>query len=126
MIALVHSVDVLGDAAEACLRAEGHEVTHLGSSEQLAKARPDVIVLSCASLPQFLELISIARARVPDAYVCVIASVPDMETVWFLKLGADACLVPPHSRLELLARVEAAVRRIPHRSAVRYGDFVLR
>lgn len=101
------------------LQQAGHRVTVAGSAEEalvlIQKNRPD-LVLSDIHLPGLsgLKLCEIikgtpATASLPFILVTVMGKTP--EKVQGLRLGADDYLAKPYDPQELVARVEAVLRR---------------
>lgn len=99
------------------LSAEGYRVSHAGdfaaAAAALASGRDEIILLDLM-LPggSGMDLLRAMRARGDTRPVLVLtarASVP--ERVVGLKLGADDYLPKPFDSMELLARMEALLRR---------------
>lgn len=100
----------------AALRADGFEVTAVGSGEQaVVSARaldPDVIVLDLG-LPGIDGIETCRQLReVTDAYVVMLTSRDDeIDKIVGLAAGADDYMTKPFSPRELVARVRAMLRR---------------
>ena len=92
-------------------------------------ARPDLIVLDL-NMPRMDGWQTLERIReVSDVPVLVLTGrAAELETVRGLKAGADDYVTKPFRRQELLARVEALLRRRPPRddAAEAYEDGLLR
>jgi two-component system alkaline phosphatase synthesis response regulator PhoP len=106
-------VMTLGDR----LRAEGYEVEAAGNGEHgLARARTgafDLVLLDVA-LPLrngFDVLRDLRQQRVDTPVVMLTARGQVVDRVLGLKLGADDYLPKPFDAMELLARIEAVLRR---------------
>ena len=117
-VLLVHGEKPLRDAARAMLELAGHavqEAHELTSAWRLVEtARPDLILLPWTSSKPVRE--SLARLRedsaTRQARVIVWAAQSDIhEAVNALEFGADDCLAVPFDRAELVARVNACLRR---------------
>lgn len=94
--------------------ADGHRGIELAKS-----AEYDLLLLDLA-LPQVpgLEILRQVREVLPTRPVIVLtAKGSETDRVAGLKLGADDYIVKPFSILELLARIEAVLRRSPGRPA---------
>jgi two-component system, OmpR family, phosphate regulon response regulator OmpR len=93
--------------AEALCR-HGQDVTPLAEPDELQRLPqpPDVVVLD--------SLAALQRLRGHDRRLPVILAATaddELERILALELGADDCLRPPLSGRELLARVQAVLRR---------------
>jgi DNA-binding response OmpR family regulator len=107
------------DVAEA---ANGREAVRLFHDR-----RPDLVVLDVA-MPELDGWATLERIRdVSDAPVLMLtARAGDADKVRGLRAGADDYLTKPFAREELLARVEALLRRAPEASVrERYEDEVV-
>jgi DNA-binding response OmpR family regulator/signal transduction histidine kinase len=101
------------------LRARGYEVEEAdrcaAACRAVAERRPDVVLLDVA-LPDgdgfsLLEALSAARAAEPFAAVFLSARGEIADKVRGLRLGADDYLTKPFDAQELVARVDAVLRR---------------
>ena len=120
----------------AYLEREGYRVfVAANGSEaiQIARAtRPDIIVLDIM-LPAMsgLEVLSTLRSE-SDVYVIMLtAKTEEVDKIVGLNMGADDYLTKPFSPRELVARINAALRRMTQRSVsketqvYRFEDVVL-
>ncbi|OLR92881.1 response regulator transcription factor [Actinokineospora bangkokensis] len=96
------------------LRARGHGVLHVGTAAQARELRPEVeLVLLDLGLPDgdgFEVLRDLRRASAIPVLVLT-ARDAERDVVRGLRLGADDYLVKPVRLGELLARIDAVVRR---------------
>ena len=105
------------------LRVTGYQVTEAADGEaglQAALRRDVGLVLLDLLLPRLdgLEVLAELRRARPGLPVIVLtARGSEDDRVRGLKMGADDYVVKPFSARELLARVEAVLRRTPGRSA---------
>lgn len=107
----------VGRALRDVLSANGYAVTlvHRGADVLLRHAEAQVILLDLG-LPDIdgLEVLRKLR-RVDDVVVIVLTARDDERSVVLaLRLGADDYLTKPVRLAELLARIEASVRRYRH------------
>ena len=107
------------DALERGLRLEGFEVTAVASGEEaLAVAdshRPDVVVLDVGlSGIDGVEVVRRVRAAGNDVPICILSARVEVgDRVTGLEAGADDYLVKPFVLEELVARLNALLRRRP-------------
>ncbi|MGP3966580.1 glycosyltransferase [Streptomyces sp. 6N223] len=104
------------------LLAAGHEVVHAAPGEvtaRVAHAQPDAVVLlddAGGTIADRLAVIREVRAA-PDGQVLpLLAITPDprpADVADMLRAGADDCLADASDPLELSARIEARLRRLP-------------
>ncbi len=113
---VVHSLRFNGYAvAEAADEASG-----LAAAQAWA-AQPFDLLLLDLNLPggDGLEILRAVRARSAATPVIILTARADEEDrVKGLRLGADDYVVKPFSAMELLARIEAVLRRSPSRPAL--------
>ncbi|MFN3340040.1 MAG: response regulator [Dietzia sp.] len=116
----------LADLVASYLRRDGFEVTVTGDgAEAVTLARsvdPDVIVLDLG-LPGLdgIEVCRRIRAH-SDAYVVMLtARTDEVDTLIGLSVGADDYMTKPFSPRELMARIQAMLRR-PRGPATGYDD----
>jgi DNA-binding response OmpR family regulator len=121
-VLIVEDAPDAAELATAVMRSAGFDTsvaaTAAAAEEQVRAVRPDVILLDlglpdadgtdlCRSLRSF-----------SDAYIVMVTSRDDeVDKVLGLKLGADDYVTKPYSPREVLARIEALLRR--PRAAVR-------
>jgi DNA-binding response OmpR family regulator len=134
-VLIVEDAPEAAELATALLRNAGYETSTAATGEaalDLARAhRPDVILLDLG-LPDTdgTDLCSSLRAF-SDAYIVMLTSRSDeIDKVLGLKLGADDYVTKPYSPRELLARLEAALRRSRPMEAAgsserRLGDLIV-
>jgi DNA-binding response OmpR family regulator len=106
------------------LRFSGHEVLQAangttGRAESL-RANVDLVLLDLVLPgPSGLEILAAVREARPTLPVIILtARGEESDRVHGLRLGADDYVVKPFSVRELLARVEAVLRRSPERPSV--------
>ena len=132
-ILVVEDDEAMAVALQDGFTYEGHEVTRARDGEEgLRMAReesPEVMILDIM-LPKMTGLEVCKRLRSEGSELPIImltARGQEIDKVLGLKLGADDYVTKPFSFMELMARVEAVLRRSqPHRqedaSAYRIGD----
>ncbi|MEU4395422.1 response regulator transcription factor [Kribbella sp. NPDC023855] len=107
----------VGRALRDVLSANGYAVTlvHRGADVLLRHAEAQVILLDLG-LPDIDGLEVLRKLRRVDDVVVIVLTCRDDErsVVLALRLGADDYLVKPVRLAELLARMEASVRRYRH------------
>lgn len=115
-VLIVEDAPDAAELATAVMRSAGFDTsvaaTAAAAMEQALASRPDVILLDlglpdgdgtdlCRSLREF-----------SDAYILMVSSRDDeVDKVLGLKLGADDYVTKPYSPREVLARIEALLRR---------------
>ncbi|MDD3354490.1 response regulator transcription factor [Zoogloea sp.] len=116
-ILIVEDDPLLADGVAQLLRGAGFTADYVGSGEQaeaaLATETFDLMVLDIG-LPGIdgLELLSRLRARHNPIHVLMLTARDALnERVRGLNLGADDYLTKPFAAVELLARVQALLRR---------------
>src|SRR5919202_642078 len=108
------------------LEGEGYRVWHAqdaaAAEELLGEARPDLVLLDIM-LPDTdgLVLCSELRARWPAPVVLLSATQRKSDPIIGLRLGADDFIAKPFDARELLARIEAILRRAAG-SRSQHGD----
>ena len=116
-VLVVEDEDVIRDAVVTMLARAGFETAEAsdGISALAAARRSDVdLVLLDLILPKLdgFEVLKKLRAQHPSPPVIIVsARASEDDRVYGLELGADDYIVKPFSRRELLARVEAVLRR---------------
>jgi two-component system alkaline phosphatase synthesis response regulator PhoP len=118
-ILIVDDEEDIRELLMAYLEKEGYQVIEASDGEQALRAArqhsPDVVVLDIM-LPKLsgLEVLSTLR-RESDVYVIMLtARTEEVDKLVGLNMGADDYLTKPFSPRELVARVNAALRRITH------------
>lgn len=118
-ILIVDDEDDIRELIAAYLEKEGFQVAEAEDGEKAIHAarefKPDVIILDIM-LPKMsgLEVLSTLR-RESDVYVLMLtAKTEEVDKLVGLNMGADDYLTKPFSPRELVARVNAAMRRITH------------
>jgi two-component system alkaline phosphatase synthesis response regulator PhoP len=98
---------------------------------QAEQHKPDLVVLDLL-MPQVdgLEVTRRLRAEMPEtAIIMLTARVEEMDRILGLKMGADDYVTKPFSPRELVARVEAVLRRVERRvferEILEVGDLTL-
>jgi DNA-binding response OmpR family regulator len=120
-ILVVEDDKLLGDLLVKQLEDEGYEVVRAADGEEgLNLAReisPDLCLLD-VMLPKLdgLSLCRILRKEINTSIILLTARASEVDRVIGLDTGADDYIVKPFSAPELLARVRAALRRIPNQS----------
>ncbi len=118
MILVIDDESKLRELVGDYLRRDGFAVVEAGTGraalDVIARARPDLVILDLG-LPDVDGedlLRSFRRQNLPVVVLTAKASEP--ERVAGLRAGADDYLVKPFSPRELIARVEAVLRRSGH------------
>jgi DNA-binding response OmpR family regulator len=116
-ILVVEDEALIADAIAARLRSEGHEVHVAGDGPTgvafAARFRPDLVILDLM-LPG-LDGLEVCRQIQRDRHVPVLmltARDDETDLVVGLAVGADDYLTKPFSMRELVARVQALLRRV--------------
>ena len=117
-IVAVHPKEPLRRSARAALMPAGHavhEAEELAAAWRLSeRSRPDLILLPWTALPLVRDALSSLRERdfTRHTRAIVWAERDAMrEAVIALELGADDCIAIPFDDAELIARVNACLRR---------------
>jgi DNA-binding response OmpR family regulator len=114
---IIEDADAIRAAVAAGLGAAGHEVLTRPDGAQLerdlAQFRPDVVVLD-VMLPgrDGFALLESVRAHCPAGVVMLTARDGVEDRVRGLRAGSDDCVIKPFDLAELVARVEALLRRM--------------
>jgi DNA-binding response OmpR family regulator len=134
-ILVVEDDDRVARGLQTALRHAGYEVHRVGTAADALKAAPADVVLLDLGLPDGdgLDVLRELRRRPGTAVITVTARGEERERVLGLRAGADDYVVKPFGTAELLARIEAVLRRTrAHRGAapeeeqpVQVGDVVL-
>jgi DNA-binding response OmpR family regulator len=115
------------------LRRAGHEASEAGDGQAALRAlydvRPDLVILDVA-MPELDGFQALERIRdLSDVPVLMLtARDTEMDKVRGLRAGADDYVTKPFGRAELLARVDALLRRTAGRAEAPdgYADALLR
>jgi DNA-binding response OmpR family regulator len=115
---LVEDDASIAEPLVAALRREGHDVAWSPTGENgLASVGPDTdLVLLDLGLPDLdgLEVCRRLRRRLPDLPVLMLtARAEEVDAVVGLDAGADDYVTKPFRLAELMARIRAALRRVP-------------
>src|SRR5262249_20191643 len=117
-VLLVHGEKPLRDAARGMLERAGHavqEAHELGSAWSVVeRTRPDAILLPWTAAKAVPDAVTRRRddGATRQSRVIVWAARSEIhEAVNSLEFGADDCLSVPFDRAELVARVNACLRR---------------
>jgi DNA-binding response OmpR family regulator len=110
------------DVVASYLARAGYQAVHAGSGEQaleLAAAERPALVILDLMLPDISgeEVCRRLRARSRVPVIMLTARVEDADAVRGLNLGADDYVTKPFSPRQLMARVEAVLRRAAGESA---------
>jgi two-component system alkaline phosphatase synthesis response regulator PhoP len=128
LVLLVEDEEALSLFIGDSLRREGYKVeTALDGQQGFAKARTlpaDLIILDLM-LPGMDGIEICRRLRglgCQTPILMLTARGQTQDTVEGLKSGADDYVTKPFAMLELMARVEALLRRVPKLESFRFGD----
>ncbi|SFB57902.1 DNA-binding response regulator, OmpR family, contains REC and winged-helix (wHTH) domain [Amycolatopsis marina] len=117
---LVEDDDGVADALAESLRTPGHRVTRVArGTDALSRHRDADLVLLDLFLPDMDGLDVLHRIRQVSAVPVLVLTArgDERSVVRGLRLGADDYLTKPVRLAELLARMEAVVRRTTHRQS---------
>jgi two-component system response regulator VicR len=115
-ILLIEDDRPIAEALMELLQSEGYHVWHAadaaGAEDLLDETRPDLVILDIM-LPDTdgLVLCSELRSRWPAPIVLLSATQRRSDPIIGLRLGADDFIAKPFDTRELLARLEAVLRR---------------
>ena len=127
-ILLVEDDEAMAVALQDGFRYEGHEVTRAADGEEglrLAEEQPPQILILDVMLPKMTGLEVCKRLRAKGSKLPIImltARGQEIDKVLGLKLGADDYVTKPFSFMELMARVEAVLRRSDPNAAGAAGE----
>lgn len=130
-ILLIEDADAIRTAVAAAVRTAGHEVLAREHGDRLEadleRFRPDVVVLD-VMLPgrDGFGLLEVVRARSGAGVVMLTARDGVEDRVRGLRSGSDDYVVKPFDLAELVARIEALLRRMGRmHSRITIADLVL-
>ncbi len=116
-ILLVEDDEAMAVALQDGFRYEGHEVVRAADGEEgltmAQQQQPEILILD-VMLPKMTGLEVCKRLRAAGSTLPIImltARGQEIDKVLGLKLGADDYVTKPFSFMELMARVEAVLRR---------------
>jgi two-component system, OmpR family, response regulator ResD len=117
-VAVIEDEQSIANAIATRLRSEGYEVEIAGDGPAgvalCDRFRPDLVVLDLM-LPGLDGLEVMRRVRADDrasAIILLTAKGEESDRIIGLRLGADDYVVKPFSPAELVARVDAVLRRV--------------
>lgn len=112
-ILVVEDDDRVARGLLTALRHAGYEVHRVATAADALKAAPADVVLLDLGLPDGdgLDVLRELRHRPGTAVITVTARGEERERVLGLRAGADDYVVKPFGTSELLARIEAVLRR---------------
>ena len=123
-ITIIEDDDRVARALVTVLTQSGFEVSRMATAAEAVRAEPSDVVLVDLGLPDGdgLDLIRRLRDRPETAVIAVTARSEEHERVRGLRAGADDYIVKPFGIPELLARIEAVLRRTRAHRALRPED----
>ena len=131
-VLLVEDEATLRDLVAQYLRREGFEVSTTGNGDEaldLARNVPPDVCVFDVMLPGMdgLSLCRILRKESEVPILLLTARGAEIDRVIGLESGADDYIVKPFSLPELVARMRAALRRVPkpHSDRLQAGDLVM-
>ncbi|GIH93786.1 DNA-binding response regulator [Planobispora siamensis] len=106
------------------LAQAGFEVHRVATAAEAVRAAPSDVVLVDLNLPDGdgIDVIRRLRDRPETAVIAVTARSEEHERVLGLRVGADDYIVKPFGVSELLARIDAVLRRTRAARAVSHPD----
>ncbi len=130
-IMIVEDGETIRLAVATALRSHGYDVSAFrdgsGMETELAAHHPDLVLLD-VMLPgrDGFALLDLVRAASTAAVIMLTARDATVDRVHGLSAGADDYLVKPFAMAELIARVDAVLRRTrPGGAVLRVGDLEL-
>ena len=129
---MVDDEPTIGEVVSAYLRRAGYDtrvaVDGHAALAAVAERAPDLIVLDLM-LPGVDGLEVMRRVRERSAVILLTARGEESDRVTGLRLGADDYVVKPFSPAELVARVDAVLRRLntlaDHHPALQFEDLTI-
>jgi DNA-binding response OmpR family regulator len=112
-VTVIEDDDRVARGLVTVLAQAGFEVHRIATAAEAARAAPSDVVLVDLGLPDGdgLDLIRRLRDRPETAVIAVTARSEEHERVRGLRAGADDYIVKPFGVPELLARIDAVLRR---------------
>lgn len=134
-ILVVEDDDRVARGLVTALRSASFDVQRVATAERALTAPPADVVLLDLGLPDAdgIDLLRRLRRRPQTAIIAVTARSEERDRVRGLRAGADDYVVKPFGVAELLARIEAVLRRTrsaraepePENPPLRTGDLVI-
>lgn len=133
LVLIVEDEPDIADLLEAYLRREHFRTERAGDGPGAVRlhhaARPDLVLLD-VHLPGFdgFEVLRKIRETAQTPIIMVTARAEDLDKLLGLKMGADDYVVKPFSPLEVVARVQAVLRRVgmhSHVQPLRFAELEL-
>ncbi len=123
-ITVIEDDDRVAEGLVTVLAQAGFEVHRIATAAEAAHAVPSDVVLVDLGLPDGdgLDVIRRLRDHPETAVIVVTARSEEHERVRGLRAGADDYIVKPFGVPELLARIDAVLRRTRAARAVRHPD----
>jgi DNA-binding response OmpR family regulator len=119
-VLVVDDEPTIGEVVSAYLQRAGYETRvaadGFAALDAVNERAPDLIVLDLM-LPGLDGLEVMRRVRDKSAVILLTAKGAEADRVIGLRLGADDYVVKPFSPAELVARVDAVLRRVEHVAA---------
>lgn len=112
-ILVVEDDDRVARGLVTALRSASYDVQRVATAERALEAPPADVVLLDLGLPDLdgIDLLRRLRDRPQTAIIAVTARGEERERVRGLRAGADDYVVKPFGVAELLARIDAVLRR---------------
>jgi len=123
-ITVIEDDDRVARGLVTVLTQAGFEVHRIATAAEAARAEPADVVLVDLGLPDGdgIEVIRRLRDRPETAVIAVTARSEEHERVRGLRAGADDYIVKPFGVPELLARIDAVLRRTRAARAATHPD----
>ena len=126
-VLVVEDDTTIRDVVTYQLSRAGHRVTSaadgVAALERFRAARPDLVILDLM-LPRLagLDVLRVMRGESGTPVIVISARDTEADKVTGLNLGADDYVTKPFSVRELMARVDATLRRLPPANASAGGN----
>lgn len=134
-ILVVEDDDRVARGLATALRNAGFDVSRVATAAAARTATPADVVLLDLGLPDAdgIDVLRELRSRSETAVIAVTARAEETERVRGLRTGADDYVVKPFGVPELLARIEAVLRRTraaraaaaPEQQPIRFGEMTV-